>query len=447
MRNVKRHIHGEKEEVMKKTILLITPENKEINKFRKKQVNNFIQITMPYLAGFIDETKYNMLLIDEYNQKIPFEDDFDLIAITVNTSNASHCYDIADKFRSKGGKVIFGGPHVTLMPEEAINCCDYLIIGEAEDTWPQFLEDFYTNKAKKVYKTEVIPSLKGIPIPRRDLIKGRYFTKGAVFATRGCPYNCSYCNLKQIYFNSFRTRPIEEVIEDIKSIKSRYFVFWDDNFWGDIEYAKKLMKELAKLNKRWAAQVTLERCQDEELLILARESGCVYFFVGLESFSEMTLASVNKSINNVDAYKRIIQLVHKYGICIQAGIIFGFDSDMKDVFRKTLDECNRIGIDGVTVSILTPLPKTPLYQQLKKENRLISTDWTYFNGKTRVAFKPKNMTSQELFDGYMWFRKEFYSMKSIVKRLLVSKTNIMHNLMVNLGYKFSIRETKFNDLN
>ena len=432
---------------MKKTILLITPENKEINKFRKKQVNNFIQITMPYLAGFIDETRYNMHLIDEYNQKIPFEDAFDLIAITVNTSNASHCYDISAKFRSKGCKVIFGGPHVTLMPDEAMNYCDYIIIGEAEDTWPEFLEDFYTNKAKKVYKTETIPSLKGIPIPRRDLIKGRYFTKGAVFATRGCPYNCSYCNLKQIYFNSFRTRPIEEVIEDIKSIKSRYFVFWDDNFWGDIKYAKKLMKELGKLNKRWAAQVTLERCQDEELLKLARESGCVYFFVGLESFSEMTLASVNKSINTVDTYKRIIQLVHKYGICIQAGIIFGFDTDLKDVFRKTLDECNRIGIDGVTVSILTPLPKTPLYHQLKKENRLISTDWTYFNGKTRVAFKPKNMTCQELFDGYMWFRREFYSMKSIVKRLLVSKTNIMHNLMVNLGYNFSITETKFNDVN
>jgi radical SAM superfamily enzyme YgiQ (UPF0313 family) len=432
---------------MKKTILLITPENKEINKFRKKQVNNFIQITMPYLAGFIDETKYNMLLIDEYNQKIPFEDEFDLIAITVNTSNASHCYKIASEFRSKGGKVIFGGPHATLMPDEAIEYCDYMIIGEAEDTWPQFLEDFYADKAKKLYKNECAASLKGIPIPRRDLIKGRYLTKGAVFATRGCPYNCSYCNLKQIYSNSFRTRPIEEVIEDIKSIDKRYFVFWDDNFFGDIEYAKALMKELAKLNKRWAAQVTLDRCQDEVLLTLARESGCIYFFVGLESFSEVSLASVNKAINNVEKYKRIIQLIHKNGISVQAGIIFGFDTDRKDVFKKTFDECNRLGIDGVTVSILTPLPKTPLYDQLKKENRLISTDWTYFNGKTRVAFEPKNMTAQELFDGYMWFRKEFYSIKSIIKRLSVSKTNIIHNFIVNLGYKLSIKETKFNDVN
>jgi len=112
---------------MKKTILLITPENREINKFRKKQVNNFIQITMPYLAGYIDESKYNIILIDEYNQKIPFEDKFDLIAITVNTPNASHCYNMATKFRSKGCKVVFGGPHATLEPDEAVNYCDYII--------------------------------------------------------------------------------------------------------------------------------------------------------------------------------------------------------------------------------------------------------------------------------------------------------------------------------
>ncbi|WP_353097336.1 radical SAM protein [Tissierella praeacuta] len=427
---------------MKKSILLITPENREINKFRKRQFNNFIQITMPYLAGFIDEEKYNMTIIDEYNQRIPFEDKFDLIAITVNTSNASHCYDVATKFRKKGSKVVFGGPHATLVSHEAMKYSDYIIIGEAENTWPQFLEDFYENKAKKQYETQYETSLEGIPIPRRDLIKGRYFTKGAVFATRGCPYQCSYCNLKQIYFNSFRTRPIKEVIEDIKNINSRYFVFWDDNFLGDIEYAKKLMMELSKLNKKWAAQVTLERCEDEELLKIAKKSGCIYFFVGLESFSEISLASVNKTINNVDKYKRIIELIHKNGISIQAGIIFGFDTDTKDVFRKTLEACNDLGIDGVTASILTPLPKTPIYNQLKKENRLISMDWTYYNGKTRVAFKPKNMSPQELFDGYMWFRKEFYSMKSIVKRISASKTNIIYNFIVNLGYKFSLGGSK-----
>ncbi|WP_238905132.1 radical SAM protein [Clostridium sp. YIM B02506] len=427
---------------MKKKILLITPENKEINKFRRKQFNNFIQITMPYLAAFIDESKYKITLIDEYNQKIPYKESFDLVAITVNTSNASHCYNISKVFREKGSKIVMGGPHATLLPEEVKNNCDYIMIGEGELIWPEFLEDFYNGEAKKEYICKEVPNLNNIPIARRDLIYGRHFTKGAVISSRGCPYKCSYCNLKQIYCEPYRTRPVEEVIEEIKKIKSRYFVFWDDNFWGDTDYSKILLKELKKLNKRWAAQVTLERCKDEELLKLAKESGCVYLFVGIESFSKESLMSVNKGINNVDKYKSIIDKVHSNGICIQAGIIFGFDTDRKDVFKRTLDACNKLGIDGVTVSILTPLPKTPIYEQLKEEGRLLSEDWSYYNGKTRVAFMPKNMHPEELFDGYMWFRKEFYSFKSIFKRLKKSKTNIFYNLAMNLGYKISLGDTK-----
>ncbi|ERK28800.1 B12-binding domain-containing radical SAM protein [Clostridium intestinale] len=427
---------------MKKKILLITPENKEINKFRRKQFNNFIQITMPYLAAFIDESKYKITLIDEYNQKIPYKESFDLVAITVNTSNASHCYNISKVFREKGSKVVMGGPHATLLPEEVKKNCDYIMIGEGELIWPEFLEDFYNGKAKKEYICKEVPNLNNIPIARRDLIYGRHFTKGAVISSRGCPYKCSYCNLKQIYCEPYRTRPVEEVIEEIKKIKSRYFVFWDDNFWGDTDYSKILLKELKKLNKRWAAQVTLERCKDENLLKLAKEAGCVYLFVGIESFSKESLMSVNKGINNVDKYKSIIDNVHSNGICIQAGIIFGFDTDRKDVFKRTLDACNKLGIDGVTVSILTPLPKTPIYEQLKEEGRLLSEDWSYYNGKTRVAFIPKNMHPEELFDGYMWFRKEFYSFKSIFKRLKKSRTNIFYNLAMNLGYKISLGDTK-----
>lgn len=439
MRLYNAHIGGEH---VKKKILLITPENKEINKFRRKQFNNFIQITMPYLAAFIDESKYKITLIDEYNQKIPYKESFDLVAITVNTSNASHCYNISKVFREKGSKIVMGGPHSTLLPEEVKKNCDYIMIGEGELIWPEFLEDFYNGKAKKEYICKEVPNLNNIPIARRDLIYGRHFTKGAVISSRGCPYKCSYCNLKQIYCEPYRTRPVEEVIEEIKKIKSRYFVFWDDNFWGDTDYSKILLKELKKLNKRWAAQVTLERCKDEDLLKLAKEAGCVYLFVGIESFSKESLMSVNKGINNVDKYKSIIDKVHSNGICIQAGIIFGFDTDRKDVFKRTLDACNKLGIDGVTVSILTPLPKTPIYEQLKEEGRLLSEDWSYYNGKTRVAFIPKNMHPEELFDGYMWFRKEFYSFKSIFKRLKKSKTNIFYNLAMNLGYKISLGDTK-----
>ena len=216
----------------RKRVLLITPENAEIHRVRRRQFNNFTQLTMPYLAGFIDETRYQIELVDEYNQRIPYERPVDLVAITVNTPNATHCYRMAAHFRAKGAKVVMGGPHATLRPDEAARYCDHLVVGEAEETWPQFLDEYYRNCAQSRYICDRAPSLRGLPIPRRDLIRRRYFTKGAVFATRGCPYHCSYCNLKQIYQGGFRTRPISEVMADIQSMANRYFVFWDDNFFG-----------------------------------------------------------------------------------------------------------------------------------------------------------------------------------------------------------------------
>ncbi len=429
------------EEIMKKSILLIQPENKEINKFRRKQFNNFSQITIPYLAAFINEKQYVITLVDEYNQKIPYNKAFDLVAVTVNTPNSYHCYEISKYFRDKGAKVVFGGPHATLLPEEAGGHCDYLLVGEGEETWPRFLEDFYNGIARPRYESQAPSVLKDLPIPRWDLLKHRTsLMKGAVFATRGCPYQCRYCNLKQIYHDCFRTRPKDEVIQEIKQLKSKHFVFWDDNFFADKFYAMEIMKDMAPLKKRWAAQVTMADCADEELLRTAKSAGCLYLFVGLESFSKASLKDAGKGINQVNDYERIIQNIHSHGIMIQAGIVFGFDSDTAEVFRDTLRACERLGIDGATVSILTPLPKTPLYEQLKQEGRLLTEDWRYYNGKTHVAFKPGNMSPEQLYSGYMEFRTGFYSLLSFLKRMKVSKTHLLYNLAMNLGYRLSIRK-------
>ena len=419
-------------------ILLITPENETIHRFRQRQFNNFTQLTMPYLAGFIDETKYVITLVDEYNQRIPYEQPGHLAALTVNTPNATHCYRMAARLRMHGAKVVMGGPHATLRPEEAAQHCDHLVVGEAEETWPQFLDDFHRGRAQPRYVVQHTPSLQGLPIPRRDLIQRRRFTKGAVFATRGCPYHCDYCNLKQIYRDGFRTRPIPEVIADLRRLNQRYLVFWDDNFFGDAAYAAELMQAMQGLRLRWAAQVSINRCAEDRLLQLARASGCVYLFIGLESFSSAGLASVNKGFNHVAQYRPTIERIHRHGICVQAGIIFGFDTDTREVFADTLAACEALGIDGVTVSVLTPLPGTRLYEEMQREGRLTSEDWTCFNGKTSVAFTPKQMTAEELFAGYLWFRKRFYAFDSILRRLAVSRTNLRHSLIVNLGYRWSL---------
>jgi radical SAM superfamily enzyme YgiQ (UPF0313 family) len=431
-------IRPESENARKK-LLLIQPENLRLNRFRRGQFNNFVQITMPYLAGFVDEAHYEITLIDEYNQKIPYNRTFDLVAMTVNTPNARHCYAISKRFRQNGAKVVMGGPHATLLPDEATMHCDYLITGEAEETWPQFLTDFSYGTARTRYAASRPPSLDHLPQPRWDLLKNRIsLMKGAVFATRGCPYHCSYCNLKQIYYDRFCKRPAPEVVQEIAAMKSGHFVFWDDNFFVDKAYTLQLLEAITPLRKKWAAQVTLKDC-DDELLEAAGLSGCLYLFVGLESFSSGALETVNKEINRTCDYRRIITNIHRHGIMVQAGIIFGFDTDNKDTFAETLKACERYGIDGATVSILTPLPQTPVYWQMCHEKRLLTDDWSRFDGKTAVAFRPKQMTEEELYAGYLAFRRKFYSLSSFLKRMSVSRTKWGYNLVVNLGYRLALQ--------
>jgi len=417
---------------------MIQPENRKIHRFRMFQFNNFSQITIPYLAAFVDESSYEITLVDEYSRRIPYRKRFDLIAVTVNTPNAPHSYEISRRFRESGAKVVLGGPHVTLMSDEARKHCDYMITGEGEYAWRQFLTDFADGKPQAEYRSDIPPALECLPIPRWDLLKRSRTMKGAVFATRGCPYNCRYCNLKQIYHDCFRTRPAREVASEIKAIPSRFFVFWDDNFFADKAYAKELLRALIPLKRKWAAQAALKDCNDDELLSLAKQAGCLYLFIGLESFSTESLTDAGKGINRINDYAEIIDRIHRHGIMVQAGIVFGFDSDTAAVFDDTLAACEKLGIDGATVSILTPFPKTPIYEQFKAENRLLGEDWDLYDGKTAVAFKPKNMTATELLKGYNRFRQRFYTLRSFIRRMKASRTNVAVNSIINLGYRLGI---------
>ncbi|MGA2255179.1 MAG: cobalamin-dependent protein, partial [Thermoguttaceae bacterium] len=229
-------------------ILLITPENRFIRAFRQGQFNNFVQLTMPYLAGFV-QPPHQVAIIDEYNQAICFDTPADLVGITCNTPNAGHVYGLADSFRRQGRMVVLGGPHATLLPEEAKVHADAVVVGEAERTWPAVIEDAAKGFLQPYYRDPEPPSLDGLPNARRDLIYRRGVFGETIVATRGCPHKCAYCNLRQIYDPTPRFRPIEELVGEIQTFRSPYFAFWDDQLFMDPGYSLRLFERLANAGK------------------------------------------------------------------------------------------------------------------------------------------------------------------------------------------------------
>jgi radical SAM superfamily enzyme YgiQ (UPF0313 family) len=414
-------------------ILLVTPENPFIRAFRRGQLNNFAQLTMAHLAGFV-RPPHTVRLLDEYTQVIDFELPCDLVGITCSTPNAGHVYRMADRFRERGKRVVLGGPHPTLLPDEASPHADAVVIGEGEDLWPKVIEDAERGCLAPRYQSTAPPSLQGLPHARRDLIADRGFLAHTTIATRGCPHRCAYCNLRQLYHPSLRFRPVEDVVDEIRAMASPIFAFWDDQLFANPDYAHRLFAGVAGLRRQWAAMVTLASTADEALLAAAAHAGCACLFIGLESFSARSLALANKVFNVVASYAESIARVHAHGIAVQAGIMFGFDDDEEDCFTRTFDEATRLGLDGATVSLLTPFPRTPLFAELERDGRLLTRDWSYFNGKTAVVFQPARMTPEALWNGYMGFRRRFFSASCTHERLRRSGVRTLQSWLLNWGY-------------
>jgi radical SAM superfamily enzyme YgiQ (UPF0313 family) len=414
-------------------IVLITPENRFLKAFRRGLFNNFVQLTMPYLAGFV-APPHQVTLVDEYNQSVDVDAPADLVGITVNTPNASHVYALADAFRRRGRLVVLGGPHATLLPEEVGEHADAVVVGEAERTWPQVIADAARGRLQHLYRDPLPSSLDGVPHARRDLIRGRGPLRNTIIATRGCPHRCSYCNLRQIYDPSLRFRPVEEVIAEVRTFRMPFFTFWDDQLFMDAGYAVRLFEQLAGIGKRWAAMVTLASTRNERLLRAATKAGCVCLFLGLESFSAESLRLANKAFNVVESYEEGIARIHRHGITVQAGIVFGFDGDDEGTFEATLKGATQVGLDGATVSILTPFPRTPVFEELEKSGRLLTHDWSYYNGRIAVAFRPARMSAEKLWEGYMWFRRHFFAPRCILERAWRSGVRPLQSVLLNLGY-------------
>lgn len=364
-----------------------------------------------------------------------------MVGITFHTPSAFHAYDIATRFMSRGMCVVMGGPHVTLLPEEASRYADVIFIGEAEGVWEDFLTSFEAGSYLPVYRQTGPPSLENLPMARKELFHRHDHTNGVLFATRGCPSQCDFCTVAMMYRHKLLKRPIAEVAAEYASFKGKVIIFWDDNIAGDMEYAKELFRAIAPYRKWWSSQASIHAGRDDEFLEAAARSGCKQLFLGLESISQQSMAEVKKGFNRVEEYFRIIERIHSHGIAVQAGIVFGFDHDTPEIFEDTINFLEKAGVQNATFNILTPFPGTPLFRKMEAEGRILTRNWRKYNSRDEVVYQPKRMSVAELLAGFRYANERFYSLSHIVKRLSRSSVQLGWTLPLNLAYGYHWRKS------
>ena len=364
---------------------------------------------MPLIAALTPH-EHSVTHTDEIVESVRFDEPADVVGITAPTPSAFHAYDLAREFRRRGVPVVIGGPHATALPEEASRHADAVVVGEAEDTWPRVLEDAAQGKLKDVYVSTRQAPLAGMPAPRWDLIRGRRYGKSVTIATRGCPHRCDYCSIPLLYGpGTVRYRPIDEVVREVATSPTRAVVFWDDNIGANPRYAKELFRALTPLGKWWTSQCTANAARDEEFVELAARSGCKALFLGFESISQESLQATNKAHNRVGDYRRLIASLHRHRVAVHLGIMFGFDQDDVGIFRRTADFLDESAVDVATISMVVPMPGTPTFRRMDADGRILTTDWSKYDGKKHCVFEPARMSPETLEAGTEWVARRFYS--------------------------------------
>lgn len=385
---------------------------------------------------------YQIIVKNTYNKNTKFDEEYDIVGIECTTTNSNFAYKIADEFRQRRIPVVLGGWHPSVLPYEAKQHADTVVIGEAEEIWPMLLKDFQNGKLKQFYwqKKPVDP----VNIPRISFSFPSRFLP-AVQATRGCPNQCEFCaETTMRYRKKFRARPIDDVIKEIKSIPDRSFIFHDASLTINPEYTKQLFREMKELNKKFFCNGNVDRLgQDNKLLKLAKEAGCCGWLIGFESISQKTIDILEKKTNKVEEYINAIKKIHDHGMMVTGSFIFGFDQDTPDTFDKTLEFVNHSEIDVPDAMTLTPFPGTPLYKRLKKEKRILTEDWSKYDHR-QVVFKPKNMSPQELFINVKRVNKEFYSISNISRRIINSINTGYHPFVSTLLQNLTMATLEFN---
>jgi len=397
----------------------------------------YMPLTFPTLASITPkELNIELVCLDEGIQNINAETlDADLVGMTVITGSAPRAYELSAIFRRRNIPVVMGGPHVTLIPDDAQPHADALVLGWAEISWPQLLSDWLAGELKPRYSKQPDYGLE-TPLPDRSVLPSRSYLTNAVFeATRGCVFNCDFCVSPSAWGRKLWQKPVAHVIKDIERLGKKRIIFVDLNIIANRKYALELFHALIPLKVKWFGLATTTLVNDAELLDTCARSGCTGLLMGLESIDPVVLKGMHKSFNKPENYAQVVDKLHAKGIALQGCFIFGQDGETMDVFEKTAQFAVDAGIDLPRFAISTPFPGTPLYRRLESEDRLLHKDWSLYDGQ-HCVFQPTGMSPRELESGTERAWKLAYSIVNCGKRLRRTAAPLALALVTNYTYRY-----------
>lgn len=393
---------------------------------RNKKIASLPSLGLLTLAGLTPaEVEVEYIEVEDINQQSGLPGSYDAVTISSFSAQIKEAYELADRYRRAGTKVILGGLHITACPDEAAQHADCLVIGEGEPVWPQVMDDLQRGELKARYDARGKTfDLAQAPMPRFDLLDPERYNRITVQTSRGCPFDCEFCAASIRLSPKYRIKPVDKVIAEIREIKKiwakPFIEFADDNSFVNKRHARALLRELAKEKIRWFTESDLSIAQDDELLALMRDSGCAQVLIGFESPTRSGLSGIERKndwkAKHYDEYMSAIERIQSHGISVNGCFVMGMDGSGTESFTAVRDFVKESGLHEVQVTVLTAFPNTPLYHRLKATDRLLDDKAWELCTLFDVNFVPDSMSVEELERNFRWLIRELYSDEATEER-------------------------------
>jgi radical SAM superfamily enzyme YgiQ (UPF0313 family) len=428
-----------------KKLLLINPVNRRSGLLLSR-FSTFSPLGLAYVAA-ATPSNWEVEILDENIDEFEFKE-ADLVGITAFTTNITRAYEIARTYQKRKIKVVIGGIHASMLSDEVLQFADSVVVGEAENIWPRVIADFEQNHLSSLYVGPRVDLSQLKVLPRRDLLDPHYFWH-SVQTSRGCPFNCHFCSVTRYLGSEFRQRDVHHVLAELAQVKGKYLAFVDDNLIGYSSKSKIRAQNLFKgmieqgLGQKWWMQTSINAADDENLIQLAAQAGCMFAFIGFETISKDTLRGMKKGVNiklGIENYKKVVDVFHKYGIAVYGAFIIGNDHESSAYYRRLARFLVHSGIDIIQITLLTPLPGTELMDTLQKEDRIIfhdyPTDWDKYRFSYMVH-RPHEVQPEVIYTGNNYIKKSIFSFPAFQYRLTKSFFNLRNKTNFYASYKFN----------